>query len=196
MPCIIIEQDATGSSTDVVVVDLAPLRSSTLSWAVEASLDLAQSAGARRIEAAERPLHAVPFDTIPVDLPLTVQQVTREVVRNKHARFRTACRAQEDMLALCPLKALELTTTRCSLRSAAGVTLAEQLLAGTAEGDQQQQQAPEPPPSPEAIAAAEGQVAQQADAVRELKALGLGNAHPEVQSQVQVRWCVAVVGWC
>jgi hypothetical protein len=45
----------------------------------------------------------------------------------------------------------------------------------------------EAPPSPEAIAAAEQQVVQQADAVRELKGLGLGNSHPEVQAQVQVR---------
>lgn len=44
----------------------------------------------------------------------------------------------------------------------------------------------EPHPSPEAIAAAEQQVVQQADAVRELKGLGLGNSHPEVQAQVQV----------
>jgi hypothetical protein len=42
-------------------------------------------------------------------------------------------------------------------------------------------------PSPEQIAAAEEQVVQQADAVRQLKGLGLGNSHPEVQSQVQVR---------
>ena len=74
-PCIIIEQDMTGSSRDVVVVDLAPLRSSSLSWAVERSLTLATAAGARRVEPEERPLHAVPFDTIPVDLPLTVEQV-------------------------------------------------------------------------------------------------------------------------
>jgi hypothetical protein len=47
--------------------------------------------------------------------------------------------------------------------------------------------AAEPPPSPEQIAAAEGLVSQQADAVRELKGLGVGNSHPEVQSQVQVR---------
>lgn len=44
----------------------------------------------------------------------------------------------------------------------------------------------EPPPSPEQIAAAEGLVTQQADAVRQLKALGLANSHPEVQRQVQV----------
>jgi hypothetical protein len=31
-------------------------------------------------------------------------------------------------------------------------------------------------------------VSQQAYAVRELKGLGLGNSHPEVQSQVQVRF--------
>jgi len=74
-PCIIIEQDASGSNRDVVVVDLAPLRSSSLSWAVERSASLADAAGARRIEPAERPLHAVPFDTIPVDLPLSVEQV-------------------------------------------------------------------------------------------------------------------------
>lgn len=74
-PCIIIEQDASGSNRDVVVVDLAPLRSSSLLWAVERSLGLADAAGARRIEPAERPLHAVPFDTIPVDLPLSVEQV-------------------------------------------------------------------------------------------------------------------------
>jgi hypothetical protein len=41
-------------------------------------------------------------------------------------------------------------------------------------------------PSPEQIAAAEEQVVQQADAVRQLKGLGLGSSHPEVQSQVQV----------
>jgi hypothetical protein len=35
-------------------------------------------------------------------------------------------------------------------------------------------------------------VVQQADAVRELKGLGLGNSHPEVQAQVQVSdpWAV------
>ncbi len=74
-PCIIIEQDATGSSSDVVVVDLAPLRSSSLHWAVEASMTLAEAAGARRLGPEERPLEAVPFDCIPVDLPLTVMQV-------------------------------------------------------------------------------------------------------------------------
>lgn len=42
-------------------------------------------------------------------------------------------------------------------------------------------------PSPEQVAAAEELVVRQGDAVRELKNLGLGNSHPEVQSQVQVR---------
>lgn len=42
-------------------------------------------------------------------------------------------------------------------------------------------------PSPEQVAAAEELVVRQGDAVRELKSLGLGNSHPEVQSQVQVR---------
>jgi hypothetical protein len=59
----------------VVVVDLAPLRSSSLAWAVESSLSLAAAAGARRLGPEERPLIAVPFDCIPVDLPLTVEQV-------------------------------------------------------------------------------------------------------------------------
>jgi hypothetical protein len=59
----------------VVVVDLAPLRSSSLAWAVDASLSLAAAAGARRLGPEERPLIAVPFDSIPVDLPLTVEQV-------------------------------------------------------------------------------------------------------------------------
>lgn len=74
-PCIIIEQDATGSNRDVVVVDLAPLRSNSLTWAVNSSLALAHAAGARRIDTAERPLHAVPFDAIPVELPASVEEV-------------------------------------------------------------------------------------------------------------------------
>jgi hypothetical protein len=74
-PCIIIEQDATGGNRDVVVLDLGPLRSSSLAWAVDASTSLVEAAGARQIQPQERPLHAVPFDTIPVDLPHTVEQV-------------------------------------------------------------------------------------------------------------------------
>lgn len=74
-PCIIIEQDASGSNRDVVVVDLAPLRSSNLSWAVDSSLSMAAAAGARRIDPAERPLEAVPIDAIPVNLPHTVEEV-------------------------------------------------------------------------------------------------------------------------
>lgn len=131
-PCIIIEQDATGGSRDVVVLDLGPLRSSSLAWAVDASTSLAEAAGARHIQPQERPLHAVPFDTIPVDLPLTVEQM---------------------------------------LDAAAGGADA---VTGAAA------------PSPEQVAAAQELVVRQGDAVRELKNLGLGNSHPEVQSQVQV----------
>lgn len=72
----------------MVVVDLAPLRSSSLSWAVDTSLSLAESAGARRIQSAERPLHAVPFDTIPVDLPLTVEQVGEDKSAHTTPTFR------------------------------------------------------------------------------------------------------------
>lgn len=54
---------------------MAPLRSSNLSWAVDSSMGLAAAAGARRIDPAERPLEAVPFDAIPVNLPHTVEEV-------------------------------------------------------------------------------------------------------------------------
>lgn len=67
----------------MVVLDLGPLRSSSLAWAVDASTGLAEAAGARQIQPHERPLHAVPFDTIPIDLPLTVEQV----------RVNTGCEA-------------------------------------------------------------------------------------------------------
>lgn len=50
-------------------------------------------------------------------------------------------------------------------------------------------------PSPEQIAAAEEQVVQQADAVRQLKGLGLGNSHPEVQSHVQVSHTTVAYVW-
>lgn len=49
-------------------------------------------------------------------------------------------------------------------------------------------------PSPEQVSAAEELVVRQGDAVRELKNLGLGNSHPEVQSQVQVRTCGGGIG--
>jgi hypothetical protein len=75
-PCIVIEQDASGgSSLDVVVVDLAPLRSANLSGAVARCCALARDAGARQLAAGERALEAVPFDAIPVALPQSVEQV-------------------------------------------------------------------------------------------------------------------------
>jgi hypothetical protein len=74
-----------------VVLDLAPLRSSSLAWAVDTSLSLAEAAGARRIEPAERPLHAVPFDTIPVDLPLSVEQVSSQQSGAGAVGFRLDC---------------------------------------------------------------------------------------------------------
>lgn len=74
-PCIVIEQDASGGSIDVVVVDLAPLRSLSLSWAVQQCSSLAQAAGARQVPLSERPVGAVPFDAIPVGLSASVEQV-------------------------------------------------------------------------------------------------------------------------
>lgn len=65
----------TGSSTDCVVVDLSTLRVTNLQPAVELCHDLAAAAGARHVQPAERPLEAVPFNVIPVELPQPVQQV-------------------------------------------------------------------------------------------------------------------------
>jgi hypothetical protein len=64
-----------GTSSDVVVVDLAPLRVIDLSAAVELCRTLAAAAGARQVTLQERPLDAVPFNLLPIDLPSPPQQV-------------------------------------------------------------------------------------------------------------------------
>jgi hypothetical protein len=64
-----------GTSSDVVVVDLAPLRVSDLSAAVELCSRLAAAAGARQLTLQERPLDASPFNVLPVGLPTPPQQV-------------------------------------------------------------------------------------------------------------------------
>lgn len=74
--CIVIEQDMTGSGLDTVVVDLAPLRMSNIQPAVQLCHDLAAAAAARHIPLQERPLDAVPFNVIAVQLPQTPQQAS------------------------------------------------------------------------------------------------------------------------
>jgi hypothetical protein len=53
-------------------------------------------------------------------------------------------------------------------------------------------------PTPESISAAEMAVMQQADVVRQLKANGQDNSHPDVQQQVQVgvEWWLLFCWWC
>ena len=58
------------------MVDLAPLRANHLSAAVELCRRLAAAAGARQVTLQERPLDAVPFNVLPVDLPTSPQQVS------------------------------------------------------------------------------------------------------------------------
>lgn len=66
-----------GSGTDCVVVDLSPLRVTNIQPAVQLCHDLAAAAGAHQVSLAERPLDAVPFNVIPVELPQPVQQVSK-----------------------------------------------------------------------------------------------------------------------
>ncbi|WIA11743.1 hypothetical protein OEZ85_011838 [Tetradesmus obliquus] len=73
--CIVIEQDMTGASGDVVVVDLAPLRATDLSAAVQLCGRLAAAAGARQLPLQERSLDAVPFNILPVELPVAPQKM-------------------------------------------------------------------------------------------------------------------------
>ncbi|KAF8071014.1 hypothetical protein HT031_001095 [Scenedesmus sp. PABB004] len=73
--CVLIEQDTSGGARDCVVVDLAPLRTPDPSAAAALVRAAAAAAGARPLPPAERPLEAVPFNTIPVDLPQPVQQL-------------------------------------------------------------------------------------------------------------------------
>ncbi len=73
--CVVVEQDASGGSgSDVVVVDLAPLRSTQLLPAVAAVERLAATVGAHRLGTADRSLEDVPFNTMPLALPHSVEQ--------------------------------------------------------------------------------------------------------------------------
>lgn len=99
----------------------------------------------------------------------------------------TTTRHQDSKVHLPPA----LTLWRCAFFL---ICLVTQFLAGDSAGSAAAAAAAEAPPSPEQIAAAEGLVVQQADAVRQLKGLGLGNSHPEVQSQVQVSITVQLGG--
>lgn len=74
--CIVIEQDLIGNGKDCVVVDLSPLRVTSIQPAVQVCHDLAEAAGARHVLPDERPLDAVPFNAITVELPQSVQHVS------------------------------------------------------------------------------------------------------------------------
>lgn len=81
-----------GASGDVVVVDLAPLRATDLSAAVQLCGRLAAAAGARQLPLQERSLDAVPFNILPVELPVAPQKVSgvtviiRSVVVARHVK--------------------------------------------------------------------------------------------------------------
>lgn len=211
--CIVIEQDAAGGGEDVVVADLSPLRTTQLAQvraaepppllaavqcrrlrrrracfralsgllaaaarcgapqAVRACCSLADVVGAQQLTPAQRPLDAVPFNTLPLaSLPYAPAQV-----RCARARAR-ACVHAAARLAPPPCTGAACCCCHCPL----------QLLYPGAAGPGSAAAGAAAPPTPEAIAAAEGAVLRQADAVRQLKEGGLSNSDAQVQQQVQV----------